>query len=242
LYSKSALLTTLTLAGVLLANICQAAAWDAEADFTPTTISNPNGVWTSGYDPAAIAGYQLKSFNSLQHLGISPIWQDSAYVTLNVPAFYKNTGSTTLNGLLPDQVALHPGPVVNEDAAILRFTAPSTGIYAVKAKFFAGDSGETDAWVVKNGDFLTPLSSLGITSTNPTFASSGLQLSLGDTLDFVVGNHGNFFGDSTPLTVQISPVPELSSMSLMLAGLGLVWLTVRRGRGVKRFSGGSAMA
>lgn len=106
-------------------------------------------------------------------------------------------------GVNTGQISLHPGPVANKDSAILRFTAPADAIYTAYGKFFSGDKGETDAWIVKNGDFTSPLKSLGVTSKNPIFTVSEF-LKAGDTLDFVVGNHGNYSYDNTPITVQIS--------------------------------------
>jgi Concanavalin A-like lectin/glucanases superfamily len=177
--------------------------WNATADFS--SVSNPNGVWSYGYSPGlfAISGYQLKLFNSHQSQPV-PIWQDSAYSTSSTPSLYFNNSASTHFGVPPGYVALHPGPVANGDLSILRFTAPSSGVYQVNAKFYVGDFGETEAWIIKNGSFQVPISSLGATSSNPIYTSNGLQLQQGDMLDFVVGNRGEFSGDSTPLTVQIS--------------------------------------
>lgn len=207
------------------------AAWDATADFNATTITNPNGVWSYGYDPAAMAGYQLKTFDLFTTAGTLPLaWQDSSYVYSNAPSFEKNTAASRIAGTLPGQIALHPGPVANGDAAILRFTAPQTGSYSIRAQFLAGDLGETDAWVVLNNDFLAPLGALGTTNLNPKFSIGALSLAADDTVDFVVGNRGSYFGDTTPLTVQISVVPEPGIPMLLLLGLGCIGLRVRARR------------
>lgn len=204
------------------------AAWDATADFNATTTTNPNGVWSYGYDPAAMAGYQLKTFDLFTTTGtLMPIaWQDSAYVFSRSPNFEKNTAASTIAGTLPGQIALHPGPAANGDAAILRFSAPQTGSYSIRAQFLAGDYGETDAWVVLNDDFLAPLGTLGTTNLDPKFSIGALSLAADDTVDFVVGNRGSYFGDTTPLTVQISVVPEPGIPVLLLLGLGCIGLRV----------------
>ena len=176
----------------------QATVWDAASDFTLLTTANPNGVWSYGYDPASAVGYQFKAFNQFSAaVGSSIIWVDGSYVTLNTPSLYKNLSSSSVVGILPGQISLHPGPTSNGDAAILRFTAPATGSYGVNAQFFAGDTSETDARVVLNGNFNSALQFFGVTSTNPIFSAGALALAAGDTLDFVVGNAGSFFFDST---------------------------------------------
>ncbi len=199
-----------------------ATTWDAAADFSATTTTNPNSVWSYGYNPAALAGYQFEAFDSFAATATTATWNDSNYISLGTPAFWKNLSGSTVVTTLPGQVALHPGPDSSADEAILRFTAPQAGVYSISAQFFAGDSGETDAWIVLNGDFASPLSSLGVTSTNPSYTAPSLLLAAGDTLDFVVGSHGSYFSDTTPLAVQVSAVPELPTAWLALAGLGLL--------------------
>jgi hypothetical protein len=207
------------------------AQWNAATDFNAATFTNPNSVWSYGYDPAAIAGYQLKLFNLFTTTGAFPIaWQDSTYVSLSTPTFAKNTSSSILFGAQPGQIALHPGPAANGDAAILRFTAPQSGQYSIIAQFLAGDAGETDALIVLNNNIASPLSNLGITSLNPTYSVAALALSAGDTVDFVVGNRGFYNGDTTPLSVLISAVPEPSNTALTVLGLAYLGRRLHWGR------------
>lgn len=101
-------LASVAIVFTLLQSSMAYAAWDATADFNATT-TNPNGVWSYGYDPAATAGYQLKSFDLFTTAGTLPIaWQDSSYIYSNVPAFEKNTATSRIAGTLPGQIALHP--------------------------------------------------------------------------------------------------------------------------------------
>lgn len=212
--------------------VAHAATWDATADFNLGTTSNPNGAWSYGYSPGAVAGYSFKAFDQYSSAGGVLHWEDSVYGSLRAPTFYKNNTLAAFNGLAPGMVALHPGPAANTDRAILRFTAPATDFYTIVGQFFDGDSGETDASIVKNEDFGTQLASLGFTSLNPTFALNGIALNAGDRIDFVVGNVGNFFFDTTPLSVRISsasgPIPEPGTLLMAAMGLGLLGASKRR--------------
>lgn len=223
---KKMMVSALLLASVFSAAATQAATWDATTDFLGTS-TNPNSVWSYGYDPARIEGYQFQQFD-LYTAGSTPSWTDSGYVSLGTPAFGQNLTASTLNGIDPGQIYLHPGPAADGDAAILRFTAPTTSSYSIFAQFFIGDISETDAWIIKNGDFSSPLSALGVTDSNPSYSTPSLFLSAGDTLDFVVGNHGSYLYDSTPLTVQISAVPMPAMVWLMSLGLGTLFIRLRR--------------
>lgn len=216
MYLKSALVSAL-FAAVSFSQSAAATTWDADADFTPTSITNPNGVWSYGYDPAAVAGYQMKLFDNY----VNSSWGDQAYSISNTPLFWRDE-----NG----QISLHPGQAANDDAAILRFTAPVTTNYIIASQFFSGNTGETDARVIKNGNLGSPLASLGSTNTNPMYSTPSLYLAAGDTLDFVVGNRGDYGSDATPLSVSISAVPEPQSLLLLLAGLPLLVMQLKRRR------------
>lgn len=184
--------------------------WDAADDFSSSTSTNPNGVWNYGYDPASLSGYQFKLFDNFTP-DQPPLWNDSTYSLGRAPAFLKNESGSEIYGIAPGQISLHPGPAANGDAAILRFVAPYSGRYDINAQFFDGDIGETDAWIVLNNDFAAPQASLGITSIEPVYSVANLMLSAGDSLDFVVGNHGLYSSDNTPLDLQISTaVPNLN--------------------------------
>lgn len=188
-------------------NANAALSWDAQKDFS---AANPSNDWSYGYDPASIQGYQFTLFDLFSGDNNLPRWSDSDYDTLGTPSILKNlTGSETSFKVAPGQLSLHPGQIANGDAAILRFTAPITSQYTISGQFFQGDSSDTVAWVVKNSDLISPLMTIGSTDGNPTFLLSRLDLVSGDTLDFVVGNNGSFYNDSTPLAVQINAVPPV---------------------------------
>ena len=208
-------LKAFSLAGMLMVANAHAAGYDAAADFQ--TLSNPGGVWSYGYSPSAGAGYAMKLFD----VASGSAWSMSNYSTLGAPA----------NGVGTGQLALHPGPAAFADLAILRFTAPTAGTYTVTGQFFAGDSGSMQGLIILNDDAPHPLQAFSSTTDASVFTPLTLSLAAGAHLDFAVGNNGSFLSGSTPLSVQISPVPEPSSYLLMLGGLALMAAVDGRRRG-----------
>ena len=213
-----------------------AAGHDAAADFTFSQTSNPNGVWSYGWDVADAAGtYAFTALDVFNGNASAFGWNSSTHNAAGTPGIWKNDAGNTQYGVLSGQLSLHPAEnqygFANDNAAILRFTAAVVGTYDINAQFFIGDGGDTVAWVVKNNDFSNALVSLGSTGSNPTYIAS-LTLQAGDTLDFVVGHSSDdLWGDNTPVNVSINaPVPEPETYALMLAGLALVGFMARRQR------------
>lgn len=197
-----------------------AAGYDATAEYS--TAGNPNGVWSYGYSSSAGAGYSLISFDAIS----GTAWQKSGYVSLGTPSIWKNTGASAY-GVDPGQISLHPGPLASGDVAILRFTAPSAAGYNVSAQFFDGDGGNMSAAIVVNGSALSPLASFASTNAEPTYAGL-VTLAVGGTIDFVVGNNGNYLFGNTPVSAVINAVPEPETYGMMLAGLGVLGAVIRR--------------
>jgi len=217
-------LAAVSLAAALTGTTAQAASYDATADFQ--TLSNPGSVWSYGYSSSAGAGYALTLFDTAS----ASVWSMGGYNTLGTPAAFVNTGASA-NGVATGQLGLHPGPLANGDVAILRFTAPTAGSYAVTGQFFAGDIGSMQGLIILNDDATHPLQVFGNTTDASVFAPLTLTLAAGAHVDFAVGNNGSFYYGSTPLSVQINstPVPEPSSYALLLGGLGMLgWMAKRR--------------
>ncbi|NGZ87170.1 FxDxF family PEP-CTERM protein [Duganella aceris] len=214
-------------AALLAATAAQAATvYDATADFQ--TVSNPGTVWSYGY--SAGTGYSFTAFDAASTLANTNGWSASNYNTLGTPGAWINTSNSSLYGAAPGQLSLHAGPVANGDSAILRFTAVQSGDYSVVGQFFAGDYRAQSGSVILNGQTANPLAYFADTTDSSLFSLSSVHLNAGQTLDFVVGNNGNFYNGTTPLTVTVTAVPEPETYAMLLAGLCLVGAIARRKR------------
>ncbi len=175
--------------------------WDATADFS--TTANPNGAWAAGY--TATLGSAFTVFPAFANTQLA-IWYDPADFTISTPVFGKNVSSSTVFGVAPGQITLHPGCNANEYAE-LRWTAPSAGSYLASVKLYAGDVGNTDAAVMVNGSsvFATPTTAL-----NPGF-STFRSLAAGDRIAVAVGTGGDgCLNDNTPVTFTVLAMSDVT--------------------------------
>ncbi|RYY12318.1 MAG: hypothetical protein EON55_12550, partial [Alphaproteobacteria bacterium] len=106
------------------ASVTQAAVYDAVADFS--TASTPNGVWSYGYGTAGVGGLSFTAFTTANSSFGSPAW--------NLPGLplvgQAYTGGTV--AVPASDLWLHPGNA-DDLSAIVRFTAPVSGVYDLSA-------------------------------------------------------------------------------------------------------------
>lgn len=211
--------------------------FDAANDFS--LASNPNGVWSYGFENTLGGSLQLFDVATMNARGATGLdaWTSShtgdtptvMHNGTNAPLTFGGTVTVPADGLL-----FHPGP--NGQFAIIRWTAPSAGNYDLDVSFrgddFVGPT-TTDVHVLDNG---VSLFASGVTAygPGPSF-SSVVSVAAGDKIDFAVGvgTDGSYLFDSTGIEAIISPaisgVPGPASLTLFaLGGLGLLGLT--RGR------------
>lgn len=214
-------------------NAAHAQIYDANADFTPASAGNPNGVWSYGY--TTTLGGTFIPFGEFINDGTLLTWRTN--IGLGTPAWFKNLSGVNQvnNSLAPGQTALHGGP--NGEFAVLRFTAPSAGIYNYDLEYFPGDSGNTDIYLLQSSNAADPLFSDLITTGPGSFSFDGLSLSQNETLDLVVGNaNDGFTFDTTPVNLQVEAVPavapEPATGALLATGLLILGgvITARRRR------------
>lgn len=204
--------------------------YDASTDYS--IDSNPNGVWSSGYLSTLSSQFVLFDQKRFVQDNVH-IWVSSEVQLLDDPAFGKNSSSSPVNGINPNQVFLHPGP--NGEYSVLRFISPSTGFFFLEVQFFEGDIGGTDGYVILNGDSADPVYYAPSTSGNPKF-DDALYLLAGDTVDIAVGSLGDFYFDTTPINVSFTEqaVPEPQPIILALVAAGGFAVFARRRSAIKR--------
>lgn len=184
-------------------------AYNPAADFS--SISNPNGVWSYGY-AATLGGTFNHYFDHFNRDGLN-VWRLN--LQLDVPLCLHNPtpytiplgpfNTPTIGGGV---IALHPGP--NNEYSVVRFTAPTNGVYHVTGSFFGQDiiGTSTDVHILKNGEsiFDGTVSGFG-PGSGPSFYTIPTLLE-GDYLDFAVGYgpNANFLYDMTGLSAWVSEV------------------------------------
>jgi hypothetical protein len=179
--------------------------FDAVQDFGD---QNPNGVWSYGYASSIDLGGSFTPYDVYTPSNSHLMWNTTTPID-TIPSVWKNISGTVMWDVPPGSLALHPGPHTLDETyphylyAVLRFTAPTAGTYHLSIHFGQGGFGDTDAWIIVNGDAGQPLFYEPTTDSNPSFESS-LVLSKGDRLDIAVGPKGFSWGDNTPVVAVIT--------------------------------------
>jgi hypothetical protein len=242
-------LTRATAAALILGCVLSAAAttvpaqtvYDAVNDFS---ITSPTGLWSYGY--TATRGSLFLPYNQA-HTDI-PQYNGPGLDMWNLvntgidPAFVAHNRSGELRIFLTVKhpahlLNLHPGS--SGQNSVVRWTAPSAGLYEVKGRFQSIDDfpGTTDVYVLHNsGGTLFS----GLINALPGAAGGEAKFTLliyveaNDTIDFSVGNGGNGYrNDSTGMSATIKPF-AISGRVTDGCGLGLGGVAVRLESGAQR--------
>lgn len=228
-----ALVVSLVLTGLA------AADWDFNADFSAVG-TNPNGDWTYGMIPdftEITLGYSVTTLDTSMNVGPDSQnnWWTMTGADYLIPAVYHNYA------YLPDlyanpvgMTALHSGCIPGGSeywyAGVARLTVPADfdqPAVTINGTFFAGNIGATSNLVVLNGS--SPAGSVLLSDYNTygdTLIDLTVNVSPGDTIDFIVGTAGDWSSDTTPLEAVIVAIPE--PVTIMLLGLGSLSLLRKR--------------
>jgi uncharacterized repeat protein (TIGR01451 family) len=172
--------------------------FDLVADFSVS--QNPNGAWRYGITQTRGATFALmpisggdNRFDYWSATGSGP------YIVKNTTGVTQTDGSRSHP---PDMLNLDPGH--DGRNAVVRWTAPTSGVYRVVGKFQGLDTATTDVAVLKNS---------ATTLTSGNIASKGAQVpfdltvtvAANDTIDFSVGQgtSGSLY-DGTGLAATIT--------------------------------------
>jgi len=223
----------LRLAAVLTLALClgsaEATVFDAgqalKADMLQSLPTNPytdahGGNWVFG-KTTAVSGGTLTTFADTAQYWSPALKGFSGSgslptVHVNMGTEASSAGGLTTAGYLiaPGEIALHPENSGSESPyAIVRFTVPRTAIYNIQATFrdvSSGGSPGVDAHVVVNGADQAS----AIVSADPAAPEGSLQkftadlrainLTVGSTVDFVVGPNGAYWNDGTALFASVT--------------------------------------
>jgi probable HAF family extracellular repeat protein len=174
--------------------------WDGAHDFSLDV--NPNGSWSSGW--VSTLGEKLVLFQKTTPIsdGALKAWVDPSLRARYTPMVARNESGKRIDGIDPGQIALIPGcdPAA---PAVLRWTAPKDGSYAVSGRFFEGDAGDASAYILTSASGGKPIFSVPSTKGGPTFELP-VDLAAGEYLDFAVAaGHDGCAQGATPLDVRI---------------------------------------
>jgi hypothetical protein len=213
-------------------------AAEARADWSlPSGYSvarNPNDAWCWGQTSATGSLGTFEPFTLLTSLNgypTVPLWIMPGHPAQDNACSFINTYSYVFLGTNPGQVAIHPGPDLHQ--AVMRWTSPISGLISITGAFGAGDhstgnQGNVDVRVIRtdgSGHVTATLFTVLDTPSTQNFNLS-TTVTAGNTIDFVVGNAGNWYYDSTPLDATITPEPA----TLTLLALGGAAVVARRRR------------
>lgn len=224
----------LSLAGLTLAFAPAIAAptWDAAADFSGSASSGIAGAWSYGSFGSSIHGPFL-AFDAFTDYSGYAAW---SYGDRSVQIGRAGAANFASGSVIVPARALNASPGPGGQYAVLRFTAPAAGSYAIDAGFWGNDFAgptTTDVHVLARGASVFDGAVQSYGRSNGLAWSDTLALSVGDTVDFAVGFGANrtWNYDNTGLSASVSSaaaVPEPGSISMIFAGLFLVGLMSRR--------------
>ncbi len=211
------------------------AQYNVAADFS--TLQNPNGVWQYGESATELGAFSLYTHGVTTDVGL-PGWNNATTGTHPPYVDYNNTGAQ-FTGLTATYSAgglgQHPGSLGEYSMSV--FTAPTAGTYSISGAFTGIDfhypTSTDDHVVLQNGATVSSLFDVNVNEYGVAHPFTLTQfLGAGESIRFETGygTNGNFVGDSTGLSANItaaSAVPELGSgLSfgglIAIAGLGLV--------------------
>lgn len=223
----------IVMASLAATSIASASTWDLARDFSIT--NNPNGAWTYGWSTAVggtVTPYKANYTDVTNggyygDRGAFTYWggptrlSNNAYVP-EVGYFYGQPGyDVTMCGIAPNYcpafkqkvggIMMHP---YLGQQAVVRWKAPIAGTYFIAAIFYNLDiqgGATTIVSVVKSGTVIYQQKMSGNTGLKHYAApETGIALTAGATIDFVVDCNGNYGNDSTGVDAIIKNIdPKL---------------------------------
>jgi hypothetical protein len=142
-------------------------------------------------------------------------WSIAPCAETGLPALGYNPTNASITPVPPGTatipahtVEFHPGP--EGQNSVLRWTAPASGNYQVKAVFWGDDfvgPTTTDVHVLHNGACIYSAEVSGYGPSSDQSFTTTISVAVGDTVDFAVGygTDGGYSNDTTGVSAVITP-------------------------------------
>ncbi|MGA2136977.1 MAG: IPT/TIG domain-containing protein [Bryobacteraceae bacterium] len=178
--------------------------WDAVKNFSDT--ANPNGAWTYGY-ASKLEGTFLP-FTTNFTSGTTIGWSNNGAFPNYAGLALDNTPYTLFNS---NTIIIPVGVLalgIQQDAVLLRWTAPATGTYSIIGSFQGIDLHlpVVDVGVYENGNTVLYSNSLSFFGDLLTFDVSNIALVAGATIDFAGAYTTTPSEDNATVTATINQV------------------------------------
>lgn len=184
--------------------------YDASADYS--SKSNPNGVWSYGWTQSL--GATLNLFPNQTPVSGMYVWTSTCCGSQTGPPGdgYNETGASITVGTVTvpaKTLWFSPGP--QDQNSVIRWTAPASGTYQIKAVFWGDDfvgPTSTSVAVLHNDATLYTSFVNGFGPSSDQSYTGTVRVNAGDTVDFTVayGPDGNYGYDSTGVSAVITPL------------------------------------
>jgi len=188
--------------------------------FNISSESNPCEGWSWGQSDAkgTLGSFEMFLWHGRTDDGV-PYWTVAGGDGYHNACIARNTTNHVRYGVKPGELAFHPGP--DRHLAVVRWTAPMSGTASIWGRFGEGDSGTVDVYVLKtDGDGkVTEILFKSLNTAKDEDFKTTAKVFRGETIDFVVGNAGDWTGDSTPLqaTIVLEPGPNPADLPVVAA-------------------------
>ena len=221
--------------GVFLTSVAFAVPiYNPVTDFSIT--NNPNGVWSLGTESTLGGAFTAFSTPTANCTTANyQVWNNGGLCTAGPSVANNATGGQFIGdgGSMTQQtteLSLNPSSTL---FSVVRWTAPSTGVWSITGFFRAIDTmmatQGSDVHVVVNGSLVFSAGAFTYLLQQPINLTETLLA--GQTIDFAVGNGGsatNAVHQFVGLTTEINAAPEPSSV--ILIGIGSALLVAVRKR------------
>lgn len=196
-------------------------SYNAAGDFS--VGSNPNGVWSYGWESSLGQQFNFDTIVNSFVGGQLIAWQSGQSGDLNPGVYLNTTGNYVQPGSniwQPHQLILHPGSGGQD--SILRWTVPTSGTFSFNTGFIGQDTvgTSTDVHLLVDSNSIFNGGVYGYLATQSF--NTTLTLNAGDTVDLAVGDgsDGNYYYDSTGVSETIAnvtnlPQPILSDLTIV---------------------------